>query len=60
MQFLKLDTKYVMRQQPKLHIYSTEAGKYIFMQPILSSYFKKMDWIVQCIFLNPDRVFKQS
>lgn len=24
-----------MRQQPQLHIYSTESGKYVFMQPVL-------------------------
>lgn len=39
-----------MRQQPKLHIYSTGAGKYIFTQPVLGSYFKEVTWLVQGVF----------
>lgn len=41
-----------MRQQPKLHIYSTGAGKYIFTQPVLGFSFKEVDWLVQGVFLK--------
>lgn len=49
-QFLKLDTKCVRRQQPKLHIYSTGAGKYIFTQPVLGSYFKEVHGLYRVFF----------